>query len=387
MKNKVVVIGGGITGIGIARDLAMRGLEVKVLERDKIGCETSTHFHGMLHSGARYAVKDPYAAEKCIQENRILRDIADRYIEFTEGLFLKLQEDSEDYYRQKIEACRECGIPVEELSEKTGIGDAISENVQKAFKVPDGVINPIGLLKANVESARENGAEIIENAEVTTFRKSGGEVEAVKYRKDGSEEVLEADFFVNATGPWAEKTAQLAEAEADMSPTRGVMTEVKDLELDYVLNRCRPTDDGDIIVPVGKDGIIGTTSKEVEDPDSFERPEREEELMLEQGSQMVETVTEGRLIGSYWGLRPLYNPSGDGGRDATREFQLIDHKDKDGVEKLVTVVGGKWTTYRYMAEVTSDKVCEEVGIEAECRTDSQKLPDVEVKDREWPPVT
>lgn len=93
MTGSVVIIGGGITGIGIARDLAIRGLEVTVLEKGKIGCETSTHFHGMLHSGARYAVKDPYAAEKCMEENRILRDIAGQYIDFTEGLFLKRKED------------------------------------------------------------------------------------------------------------------------------------------------------------------------------------------------------------------------------------------------------------------------------------------------------
>lgn len=174
-----------------------------------------------------------------------------------------------------------------------------------------------------------------------------------------------------------------------MSPTRGVMTAVENPGIDYVLNRCRETSDGDIIVPRGGKAIIGTTSQEVEDPDSFEKPEREEELMIEQGAEMVESIPDKKLLGSYWGLRPLYNPLNQEGREVTREFQLIDHGEKDGREKLLTVVGGKWTTYRYMAEKTSDGICEELGIEEECRTDELQLPEIsreEIKDREWPPV-
>jgi glycerol-3-phosphate dehydrogenase len=392
MEKTVVVVGGGITGIGIARDLAMRGLEVKVLERGEVGCETSTHFHGMLHSGARYAVKDPYAAEKCMQENRVLRKIAESYLDTTEGLFLKLEQDSEEYFQEKIRSCRECGIPVEKLSEEALRNeiDVLSDKVEKGFQVPDGVIRPEELLAANIKSARNHGAKIIENAEVVEFVESNsGDLKGVTYRKDGDERLLKADFFVNSTGPWAEKTAELADAEADMSPTRGVMTVVENQSIDYVLNRCRETSDGDIIVPKAGTAVIGTTSEEVEDPDDFEKPEREEALMLEQADEIVEDISDEGLLGSYWGLRPLYNPSRNEGRDVTREFHMIDHSERDEVGKFLTVVGGKWTTYRYMAEKTSDRVCEELGVEEKCRTDELELPEVsekEVKDRDWPPV-
>jgi glycerol-3-phosphate dehydrogenase len=194
---------------------------------------------------------------------------------------------------------------------------------------------------------------------------------------------------VNATGPWAEKTAKKAGAGADMSPTRGVMTVVKNSGGFPVLNRCRPTSDGDIIVPSGGKAIIGTTSEEVADPGDFEKPEREEAKMLEEGEEMLEKFSEAELVGSYWGLRPLYNPSDESGREATREFHMVDHGERGEAGKLLTVVGGKWTTYRYMAEKSSDRICEELGVEEPCRTDELKLPEVseeEMKERDWPPV-
>lgn len=387
----VVVIGGGITGIGVARDLAMRGIKVTVLEKGRIGCETSTHFHGMLHSGARYAVKDPYAAEKCMQENRILRDIAEEYIDFTEGVFVKLEEDSQDYYQRKMEACEKCGIPTEELGPEVIRQEYayLSGSIDKAFKVPDGVIEPVKLLQANVKSAERQGARIIQHAEVKDIIREQGQVTGVKYMKE-EEQVLEAGFVVNATGPWAEKTGEMADVKVRMSPTKGVLTVVDESEIEKVINRCRPTDSGDIIVPKGDKAIIGTTSREVDDPDGFNRDEEEERLMIEEACKISE-IDQENLEYSYWGLRPLYDPGDEekDGRDVTREFRLIDHGERDNISNFVSVVGGKWTTYRYMAEKTADKICESLGVEKRSRTAEVPLPgkeEIEQPERNWPPA-
>ena len=72
-KYQVIVIGGGATGTGILRDLALRGISCLLLEQNDLATGTSGRFHGLLHSGARYAVKDPHSAEECIKENMILR--------------------------------------------------------------------------------------------------------------------------------------------------------------------------------------------------------------------------------------------------------------------------------------------------------------------------
>lgn len=83
----VIIIGGGATGAGIARDCALRGLSVTLLERHDIATGATGRNHGLLHSGARYAVTDDESARECIAENQILKRIARHCIEPTDGLF------------------------------------------------------------------------------------------------------------------------------------------------------------------------------------------------------------------------------------------------------------------------------------------------------------
>src|SRR6056297_102832 len=112
-KPHVIVIGGGSTGCGIARDLAMRGVEVTLVEQGNLTHGTTGRMHGLLHSGGRYAGPDQKSAKECIEENRVLRDIADHCVEMTGGLFVKRPEDSEKYFQKKLRGCETCGIPAE----------------------------------------------------------------------------------------------------------------------------------------------------------------------------------------------------------------------------------------------------------------------------------
>jgi len=112
---KPVKKGGGATGVGVARDAALRGLRVVLVERRDLAEGTTGRFHGLLHSGARYAVKDPHSARECIDENRILRRIASHCIEDTGGLFVCTPGDDEDYADGFVAACAEAGIEAEEI--------------------------------------------------------------------------------------------------------------------------------------------------------------------------------------------------------------------------------------------------------------------------------
>ena len=88
LSTDVIIIGGGATGAGIARDCALRGIDCILLERRDIATGATGRNHGLLHSGARYAVNDQESAEECIKENRILRKIARHCVDETEGLFI-----------------------------------------------------------------------------------------------------------------------------------------------------------------------------------------------------------------------------------------------------------------------------------------------------------
>ena len=110
ISTDVIIIGGGATGAGIARDCALRGINCILLERRDIATGATGRNHGLLHSGARYAVNDQESAEECIKENKILRNIARHCVDETEGLFITLPEDSLDYQKTFIESCTKSGI-------------------------------------------------------------------------------------------------------------------------------------------------------------------------------------------------------------------------------------------------------------------------------------
>src|SRR5512136_2407523 len=116
LKTEILVIGGGATGTGLVRDLAMRGFKTILVDQADLATGTTGRYHGLLHSGSRYVVKDPLAAKECIEENRILRRIMPECIEDTGGFFALTPHDDPSYVDTFIQGCRQAGIPCEELS-------------------------------------------------------------------------------------------------------------------------------------------------------------------------------------------------------------------------------------------------------------------------------
>jgi glycerol-3-phosphate dehydrogenase len=143
LTTDVLVIGGGATGAGVLRDLAMRGFDAILVERGDLATGTTGRFHGLLHSGARYVVKDPKAAEECIHENWILRKIAADCIEDTGGLFVTTPVDDPEYADRFAEACRAATIPVEEIpvAEALRREPRLNPGISRAFAVPDGSVD------------------------------------------------------------------------------------------------------------------------------------------------------------------------------------------------------------------------------------------------------
>jgi len=391
-KQHVIVIGGGSTGCGIARDLAMRGVEVTLVEQGNLTHGTTGRMHGLLHSGGRYAVADQASAKECIEENRVLRDIASHCVEMTGGLFVQRPEDSDEYFQKKLEGCRECDIPAEVLSaeEAREIEPYLAKDIKRAIKVPDGAVDPFRLCVANAASAEEHGARIETHAPVVDILKEGDEVVGVEvehesgpgkrvHREPGTREEIHADYVVNATGAWAGRIGQMAglEQEIEVRPGKGVMTIMNTRQVDTAINRCKPKGDADIIVPHETTAILGTTDVEVEDPEDYPEEQWEVDLMIDTLSELVPIIEEARTIRSFWGVRPLYEPPGTGTSDSTditRDFFLLDHEERDSVKNFTSIVGGKFTTYRMMGEDISDHVCEKFGIDAECRTADVPLP-------------
>ncbi|MFB6270468.1 MAG: (2Fe-2S)-binding protein, partial [Halobacterium sp.] len=146
---------------------------------------------------------------------------------------------------------------------------------------------------------------------------------------------------------------------------------------DTVINRCKPKGDADIVVPHETTAILGTTDVEVDDPEDYPEEQWEVDAMIDTLSELVPVLADARTIRSFWGVRPLYEPpdvGSDDPTDITRDFFLLDHADRDDRPGMTSVVGGKFTTYRMMAEDVADHICERFGVDADCRTADVPLP-------------
>jgi glycerol-3-phosphate dehydrogenase len=382
LETQVVVIGGGATGTAVLRDLAMRGFQAMLFERGNLSDGTTGNFHGLLHSGGRYAVKDPEAAAECRHETQILRRIAPQAIEDTGGFFITLDDDDEAFLPGFLEGCAKVDIPTEVISgeEARRLEPVLSPKVRQAVIVPDGSIDGWGLCTGNVASAKEHGnVRVFLYTPVTALLREGDRVVGVKAvdQSSGEEYLVHADYVVSATGPWAAKVAALGNVKMLMSLSRGTMVVLDGRPLKRVINRCRYPSDGDIIVPVGTTIVLGTTSVDIEDPDNFVIEEWEIDLMLDECIQMVPTIEDMRVQRSYASVRPLYQPPTEEkvtGIEVSRQFYTLDHEELDSVGGLITITGGKLTSSRLMAEKTVNLICAKMGLDVPCRTHLEPLP-------------
>jgi glycerol-3-phosphate dehydrogenase len=369
----VVVIGGGATGAGVAHDLALRGLRVTLLERGELTSGTTGRHHGVLHSGARYAVSDQESAIECIKENRILRRIAPGSFEENGGLFVALTDDDMDYLNPFLEACEACGIPatVHQAEAARRMEPGLNPDVKAAVEVPDAAVDPMRLVLRFFATARRNGADLRTFTEVTGLACTSRTVSGVLARDLVSEREYElaADLVVNAAGPWSGQIGQMAGVTVPMQLSPGVLLAIRGRFSARVLNRLHKSADGDIIVPQRGLSVVGTTSWVVDDPDVPPVPPDHVALMYSEGSKLIPALAAAERRSAWSAVRPLVGGgAATTGRELSRTFQCFDHKQTDAVEGLVTITGGKATTLRAMAETAADVVCAKLGIDAACRT-------------------
>ncbi len=380
IETTVAVIGGGATGCGILRDLAMRGIQALLIEKNDIASGTTGRNHGLLHSGARYAVKDIESARECIKENKILRKIASHCVENTGGLFVTLPEDDPVYHSKLIEACRFAGIETKEISVKKALGiePNLNPGILSALTVPDGTIDPFRLASANILDASEKGAKILTHTTVTGVISENGTVKGLKcLTRDGEEIEVRSDLVINAAGVWGQQICAMAGIELKMFPSKGSMLIIDYRINNVVVNRCRPPADGDIIVPGDTVSLIGTTSREIpyDEIEDLTVKDYEISVLLNDGEKLIPNVKKTRALRAYCGIRPLLAVSGEThGRNITRGIALIDHRERDNMEGLISIAGGKLMTYRLMAEEATDMACKKLGIKKKCETHKIPLP-------------
>ena len=387
----VLVIGGGATGAAVLRDVARRGFKSLLVERSDFGTGTTGRYHGLLHSGGRYVGKDKLAARECIDENRVLRRIAPASIEDTGGYFIATPDDSDDYVEAFADNCNASGVDCDEVkvADLLAREPALNPRTRRAFRVPDGSIEPWMLIEAIIADARRHGSEALTYHRVISMGVQSNRITEVTLRDEqtGTVSRVWTRFVVSAAGAWAGQIAALAKVSVEMTPGKGTMLIYNHRMTDAVINRCHRSSDGDIMVPVHTVAILGTTDIKVPDPDDYEVTRAEVERLVTEGAKMFPDLPRMRILRAYAGVRPLYQPPADavpgvGNRSISRAHAILDHADQ-GVDNFVSIVGGKLTTHRLMAEQTVDVVAAKMGVTTPCTTADEMLPDQEAGHTYW----
>ena len=379
LETQALVIGGGLTGAGVLRDLALRGVEAVLVERKDIDAGASGANHGLLHSGGRYAVNDPESARECVAENAILGRVAAGCVERTGGLFVALPGDPERYADDFMQAAGAVGLEARPLAarEALELEPRLHPGITTAIAVPDASINPFMTTVANLADAEERGARVLLHTQVTGMRREGDRVVQVTCldSRTGREIVVEAGQVVSAAGPWVDRIGAMAGVEIPIAYSKGSLLITNSRLTDRVINRLRPPGDGDIIVPGETVTITGTTSIRVQNLDHLTTSAAEVDLLVDHASRMVPALADARFIRAYAGVRPLVasRSAEYSDRGLSRTFSVFDHEE-DGLTNLATITGGKLTTYRLMAERVVDLVCGRLRVESPCRTAELPLP-------------
>jgi len=384
LTTDVLVIGGGATGAGVAWDASLRGLDVILVDRLDLAQGTSGRFHGLLHSGGRYAVKDPLAARECVGENRILRRVAADSIEDSGGLFVTTPFDDPDYADRFVAGCRQSDVDCQEIPVAVALREEprLHPQITRAFRVPDASIDVWKTVWALAHGAQQRGARILPYHEVMSIERDRDTVTGARVHdlRGGEDLNVQARVTVNASGARAGTIAQLAGIEGvRLLPGRGIMIAMNHRLVNTVINRCQMPTDGDAIVPIRTVCVVGTTDQRTDDPDDQTVLQSEVDAMLDEGEKLVPGLRQARALRVWTGVRPLFedakqSDSESETRDVTRAHALLDHRERDGVSGFVTITGGKLTTFRLMAEQTVDAVCSALGSEQRCRTAVEPLP-------------
>jgi glycerol-3-phosphate dehydrogenase, anaerobic, A subunit len=381
-----IIIGGGITGAGVARDCSLRGLKVLLVEKQDFTNGATGRNHGLLHSGARYAVNDAESASECIKENMILRKIARHCVDETDGLFITLPEDDLSYQKTFVESCEKAGIRAEIIDpeEAKRLEPSVNPALTGAVRVPDASIDPFHLTTANIIDARRHGATILNYHEVTDLIVENGVVKGVTLRNNHTGEISEAyaRITINAAGIWGHLVAKRAGITINMFPAKGTLLIFGHRVNNMVINRCRKPANADILVPDDVVCVIGTTSDRVpfDTIDDLKVTPDEVDLLIREGEKLAPALSTTRILRAYCGVRPLVASDDDpSGRNISRGIVCLDHKVRDGLDGFITITGGKMMTYRMMAEVATDLACKKLGINVACTTADMPLPGSELK--------
>ena len=380
----VCVIGGGVTGAGIARDLSLRGLSVLILEKGDWGGGTSGVSSWMIHGGPRYLEFDWDTTRLSTEDAGHIVTIARNIVYRIAFIIPVLPHDQHNIERMetamevydRFQPLKRSHPHVRLTAEEARIAEpGLTADMVGAVTMEEWGVDPHRLVFANVQDAVANGARALNHTRVVELMRDSGAVIGVRYRtSDGAISEARARVVVNAAGPWVPEVSRLANVEVQLRPAKGIHIIYPHRISNFAIS-CESIDGRDLLM-VSHAGftLLGTTDDDFYgDLDSTDVTSDEVEYLLQAFERVFPTIRRFRPVRTTSGVRPTLYKWRRYEDELSRRYQVFDHA-KEGVEGFVTIAGGKLSMYRLMAEDTSDAVCRKLGHQAECVTATRPLP-------------
>jgi glycerol-3-phosphate dehydrogenase len=391
----VVVIGGGVNGLGVARDASKRGLKVVLFERNDLAFGASGNSSGMIHGGPRYLTYDPHVTETSCRDSGHIQAIAPHLLfripflipveDTPKGRFLFPLMDAffaaYDEYQPLKRGKRHARLTAGELR---ALEPGIAGDLKGGFSMDEWGIDGARLCVANAVDAMERGARIhvgttVERVEALSGSGPGPHGYTVWYRDrvTGRADRIRASVVINATGAWAPITASLAglaPERARVRPGKGIHV-VYDRRLTNYAIFANTIDGRQIFLePWENMSVLGTTDDDFYgDLDRVHATSEEVRYLVEGVARVFPAIHEARAIGTYAGVRPTLYAFGKAEDALSREHEIVDHG-KHGAPGLYSMIGGKLASYRLFAEAMTDVLAHVFDLGVPCSTHTSRLP-------------
>ena len=392
----VAVIGGGITGAGVARDAAMRGLKVALVEARDFASGTSSRSSKMIHGGLRYLpMGDLALVREAASERKIVQAIAPHLARETPFVIPAKTAATVAKLRAGLWAFEKLGgVPrsrKHEVWSQSQLRErepaVLADDLAGAVVYPEYLTDDARLTLANVRAAAAHGALVVNYASAASFVIEGGRAVGIEVvdtlRGEGRRARLTAHMIVNAAGPWVDavRALECPGAEPRLKLTKGVHLVVSRERLPVDRTIILPAADKRSVfaVPKGEATYIGTTDTFYPATDLWPTITAEDaDYLLDAAAQRFSTarLTHADITSAWSGVRPLVGEEGKSASEISRKDELW-----TGSAGVLAIAGGKLTAYRKMAERVVDQIEETLGRKVSpCRTDKEPLPggDVEV---------
>ena len=387
------IIGAGASGAGAALDAALRGYRVALIDRGDICSETSSRSTKLIHGGVRYleqAIKKLDLAQLkqvrhgLAERRTVIRNaphlahplaILTPVFSWFEGMYMSIGLSLYDRIAGKDAFPKGSWLNKKQALEKSPM---LTQQMHSAVLYYDGQLNDARYALALAHSADEAGAAVVNYAAVTSFVKENGRIQAatVEDQLTGETFTIRATVFLNCTGPYADPIRQMANPalEPRIRPSKGVHIVLprETLNSDHAI-LIPKTSDGRVVfaIPFGHKVFVGTTDTDYPniDKEPVLKPDEVDYLLETVRPYLAKAPERSDIQAGFGGIRPLIVSSRADTKTLLRDHE-VEHDTDSG---LLSLLGGKWTTYRLMAQDAIDRVGEVLNKPASGRTENHYL--------------